>query len=257
MKKLSLILFIVFASPLLILLVYSFSFNWEYPNILPESFTTRGLLAAFSKDSIILTLKSILIGLFTTIFTLLICIPAAKSLTYKNLKGKQFFMLLFTSPLILPLTSITMGIHLLFIKLHLTNTVLGVILINSIPCIPYAIRLILDVLLLVGDDYEVVAKNLGASPFNAFFKVTFPIITPGIISCFTFVYIIAFNQYFTTFLIGGGKIVTLPIVMIPYIQNGDRVLSSAYSLLYILSSFIILLLLEKVLEKYYKTKLQN
>lgn len=257
MKKQRLFLSIVFLFPLIILLIYAFSYNWEYPNLLPKSLTTRGFDAATSKESFNITFQSIFIGILVTLFTLLITLPASRALSSGDFKGKGAFVLLFTSPLILPLASITMGIHLLFIKLHLTNTLIGVILINSIPCIPYAVRLITNVMTLVGTDYEKVARNLGASQFQAFFSITFPVLMPGIISSFTFLFIISFSQYFTTFLIGGGKINTLPLVMIPYIQNGDRTLSSAYSLLFIFSSLLVLVLFEKLLEKYYKKKSIN
>lgn len=254
MKKLFFILSILFIFPLLILIVYSFSYNWTYPNILPQSFTLRGVAGVMSLESLNIISQSILTGVLTTLFTLTLCIPASKALSRNNIKGKGIFLMLFTSPLILPLASITMGIHLLFIKLNLTNTLIGVVLINSIPCIPYAIRLITNVMTLIGEGYELVAKNLGASPYKAFFNVTFPILLPGIASSFAFVFIISFSQYFTTFLIGGGKITTLPIIMIPYIQSGDRTLSSAYSLIFILSAFVVLLIFEKLLNRYYKKR---
>lgn len=257
MKKHTIIVSTVFLFPLLILLIYSFSYNWEYPNILPKSFTTRGFNALFSFESLSLTFQSIFISILVTLFTLLLAFPAARALSGGDFKGKGAFSLLFTSPLILPLASITMGIHLLFIKLGLTNTLLGVVLINTIPCLPYAVRLITNVMTLVGRDYEKVARNLGASKLHAFFNITFPVLVPGVISSFTFIFIISFSQYFTTFLIGGGQVTTLPIVMIPFIQNGDRTLSSAYSLLFIFSALVVLLIFEKLIERYYKKKSIN
>ncbi|HCQ89184.1 MAG TPA: ABC transporter permease, partial [Clostridium sp.] len=62
----------------------------------------------------------------------------------------------------------------------------------------------------------------------------------------------AFSQYFTTFLIGGGLIKTLPMVLIPYIQSGDRTLASVYSILFIASSLLVLIVLEKIVSIHYK-----
>lgn len=256
MKKLSILLIAVICFPLLLLFIYSFSYHFPFPNILPESFTLRGFNGIFKLDSLIIISDSIKVAVLSTLFTLSICIPASKALSDKDLKikGKNVFLVLFTSPLILPLASITMGIHLLFIKLNLTNTLLGVVLINSIPCIPYGVRLITNIMNIVGTDYEKVARNLGASPISAFFKATFPSLVPGITSASFLIFIISFSGYLPTLLIGGGKIITLPVVMIPYIQNGDRTLSSIYSLVFILSSFLVLLILEKLLNVYYKKR---
>lgn len=256
MRKITVLLLTLILFPLIILLIYSFSNSWPYPNLFPSNITTHGLNNVFTNDSLNIIFQSIGISLLSTLFTLLLCIPASRALsnTEYKLKDKSIFIIFFTSPLILPLASITMGVHLLFIKLNLVNTILGVTLINSIPCIPYAIRLITNIMTIVGTNYEKVAKNLGASSISAFFKVTLPNLIPGIMSAFSFVFVISFSQYFTTLLIGGGKIITLPVVMIPFIQNGNRTLSSLYSLIFILSAFLVLLIFENLLNRYYKKR---
>lgn len=253
MKKLIYsLLFLIFISPIFLLILYSIALGFSYPNLLPENYSFRGLELVFSSSSMKITFFSILSALTVTLFTLLLCIPAARAIAIGDFKGKYICYMLLTSPLILPLSSITMGIHLIFIKLNLTNTFLGIVLINALPCIPYCIRLLVNVMSIVSNTHETVARTLGASPFKAFIKITLPLIIPGILSASTLVFIIAFSQYFTTFLIGGGNIVTLPMVLIPYIQSGDRTLASSYSLLFIFSSMAVLLIIEKLLYKHYK-----
>lgn len=255
MKKLIyILLFLIFIFPIFLLMLYSIALGFSYPNLLPENYSLRGLELLFSLSSLKVTFFSILCALTVTLFTLLLCIPAARAIAIGAFKGKYIFYMLLTSPLILPLSSITMGIHVVFIKLHLTNTFLGIVLINTLPCMPYCIRLLVNVMSIVSNTHEMAARTLGASPFKAFMKVTLPLITPGILSASTLVFIIAFSQYFTTFLIGGGNIVTIPMVLIPYIQSGDRTLAASYSLLFIFSSMGVLVVIEKLLYKYYKAQ---
>ena len=64
-------------------------------------------------------------------------------------------------------------------------------------------------------------------------------------------FIISFSQYFLTLIIGGGNVITYPLVMFPYIQSGDRTLSSLYSIVFIIISLIRVVLIEKSLESYY------
>jgi len=93
---------------------------------------------------------------------------------------------------------------------------------------------------------------LGASPIQNFIYVTLPIISPGILSAASLVFTVSFSQYFLTFLIGGGRIITYPMVMFPFIQSGDRMLASVYSIVFILASLICLRSMDRLLKKYYK-----
>jgi len=97
------------------------------------------------------------------------------------------------------------------------------------------------------------AKVLGANSVNTFIYVTLPLIAPGIISAASMCFIISFGQYFLTFLIGGGNVLTYPMLMFPYIQSGDRTIASLYSIVFLLASLIVLILVEGSVKRYYKT----
>ena len=200
------------------------------------------------------TLKDvkIYISILVVFITIVISIPAAKALSLYNFKGKKFFELLVLSPAIIPTISIAMGVHIFFIKLKLANTYLGVVIINILPCIPYAVRIIGDVYKLVGDKLEIQAKMLGASKINVFRYVTLPLLLPGILGASSMCFIIVFSQYFLTMLIGGGTVITYPMIMFPYIQSGDRVIGSMYSIVFLVASIIVLILIEKRIKIYYK-----
>ena len=57
-------------------------------------------------------------------------------------------------------------------------------------------------------------------------------------------FILSYSQYFITLLIGGGKIKTIALVLVPYIQSGDRPLASIYSMVYVLSALAIFFIIE-------------
>ena len=71
----------------------------------------------------------------------------------------------------------------------------------------------------IGNKLEEQAKVLGANTFQAFTKVTLPILSPVILSSLSMSYIVSFSQYFLTLLIGGGKVKTFAIVMFPYLSG--------------------------------------
>ena len=65
------------------------------------------------------------------------------------------------------------------------------------------------------------------------------------------IYLISFSQYFLTMLIGGGRIVTYPMIMFPYIQSGDRNIAALYSMVFLIVSIMVLILIEKRIKIYY------
>jgi putative spermidine/putrescine transport system permease protein len=65
---------------------------------------------------------------------------------------------------------------------------------------------------------EEAALNLGATPLQAFLKVTLPVIKPGVVAAALFGFIISFgNLEMTLFLVAPGQ-TTLPIAILQYLQ---------------------------------------
>ncbi|KNF07259.1 ABC-type spermidine/putrescine transport system, permease component II [Gottschalkia purinilytica] len=252
------IMIFIFIAPLIILVVWSFAKNWPWPNIVPSSLGLRGwkyFLDPTSKSFKILGF-SICLSMVTTLITVLISIPAGKALGFYKFRGKKAIEILILSPIIVPTVAVAMGIHVTFIKLGLANTFMGVVLVHIIPCIPYGVKILKDTFELLGESMEVQAKVLGASSFQTFTNITLPLISPGLIVSSSLVFIVSFSQYFLTFLIGGGKVVTFSMVMFPYIQSGDRTIASVYSIVFIITTLILLYLIERFLRHYYEDKMK-
>lgn len=248
----TIILLLIF--PLAVIILWSFSKIWPWPNLLPKTFGLRGFKYIFNPANNSLKILVFSVGLSTvvTVITLLVSIPAAKALGVYNFKGKKLFKVLVLAPIIVPSVSVAMGIHVTFIRIGLANTFMGVVLVHLIPCIPYGIRILTDVFEITGESLEMQARVLGANPFQTFTRVTLPMLGPGLLSAGSMVFIVSFSQYFLTFLIGGGKIVTFSMLMFPFIQSGDRMMASVYSIMFIVTTLIILLAMENMVKRYYK-----
>ncbi len=245
------IFLVLLIAPLSVLFIWSFTNSWAWPHMLPNECSMRGLHYLCTIDSVKALITSVVVSIIVVAITIVVSIPAAKAITLYEFKGRQFFELLIMSPIIVPTISVAMGIHIVFIQLGIANTILGVVLVNLLPCIPYAVRILSDVYRIVGDKLEIQAKVLGASKFNTFRYITLPLIAPGVVSAASMCFIISFGQYFLTFLIGGGTIITYPMIMFPYIQSGDRTIASLYSLVFLAVSVIVLYIVEKKVKSYY------
>ena len=126
----------------------------------------------------------------------------------------------------------------------LTDNLLGVILVNIIPSFPY-------VLLSLYGSFKGFPKRLeesalidGVSKFQMYRYIILPILIPGILIGSTISILISLSEYILTLLIGGGEIITLPILMFPYLSSGDKIVGSVYAILFILFNMVGILLFE-------------
>ncbi len=230
--------------PFLPLLLWSMSERWFYPDLLPQAFgprawdyifgtaggqITTGLLASFS------------LALITTIVSLILGIPAGRALGLYDFPGKKLFALLLLLPIIVPPLSVSMGLHFWFIQLHLAETFTGVVLIHLSFCLPYTIFVIWGVFTDYNPDFEEQARTLGASSIRVILQVMLPMIYPGIIVAALFSFLLSWSQYLSTLIIGGGKMLTLPILLFSLMDSGDRPVAAAVSLVFILPALLALM----------------
>lgn len=90
-----------------------------------------------------------------------------------------------------------------------------------------------------------------------FFKVTFPMLMPVMLASMSMSYIVSFSQYFITLLIGGGSVKTFAIVMVPYLQGGDRNIASIYSMIFLGITLIVFAIFEGISKLWTKMEAEN
>ena len=251
-------IFIILLFPFVIMLGWSVAASWPWPQLIPQSFTLRAFsyLIDPTTRAFRIMLSSIMLSSVVTLLTLVISIPAARALAFYNFKGKSLVKIFILLPLIVPMLTVTMGVHLRFIQLGLANTFWGVVFIHVIPGIPYGVKILLNAFELNGNRIELQARTLGASSLQVMRYVTLPMITPGLIIAGSIIYIASFSQYFITFLIGGGRVVTFAMFLFPFVEAGDRTMASALSIGFILSIVIVLFISEKIVGNFFEKSSQ-
>jgi putative spermidine/putrescine transport system permease protein len=232
------------AVPLLPILLWSFAGEWRFPHLLPTAWSLRGweaLLAPGSRFPEAL-LNSLGIGAAVTVAAVAVGLPAGMALGgYAfRLKGAVIFVILL--PILVPPLASTMGIHLTFIRLGLADTALGVFLVHLIPTVPYTAIILTSVFAERTGDLEEAARTLGASPWQAFRHVTLPQVAPGVAVAGLFAFLISWSQYILTVLIGGGTVITLPMLLFSAASGTDPVITSTLAVVFALPAGVALLL---------------
>ena len=232
--------------PVAVLLIWSVTERWPWPLLLPETIslrTVRELLFGSAKLPKIL-FSSITLGLAVALLGTVIGIMTARATELYSFRGRKLVHLFSFLPLLVPGTVFAMGIQITLIRLGLSDTIAGIILVHLIAAVPYCITIMTDVTRAVGKKLEEQAMVLGADPWRAFFQITLPGLLPGILSSMSMGFILSYSQYFTTLMVGGGRVKTIALVLVPYIQSGDRALSSVYSVAFVGSALLIFFLFE-------------
>lgn len=235
--------------PMAVVVLWSVTERWPWPGLLPESFSLRvvhELLLGSAKLPQLL-FSSISLALVVALLGTVIGILTARATELYSFRGRKLVHVFSFLPMLVPGTVFAMGIQITLIRLGLSDTVTGVVIVHLIAAVPYCITIMTDVTRAVGDKLEQQAMVLGANPFRAFFLVTLPSLLPGILSSMSMGFILSYSQYFTTLMVGGGRVKTIALVLVPYIQSGDRALSAAYSVAFVGSALMVFFLFETMI----------
>lgn len=240
------------ALPFAGLLLWSLAGEWPWPQLAPATVSFRGwtAFAAMAEKFLEAIVTSGMLSSAVTLLCLLVSLPAARALAYYQFAGKRLIEIFFISPLLAPVMAIAMGVHIQFIRLGLADTLPGVMLIHLFSCLPYGILILRDALLAVGSQWEDQARVLGASRWQAAWYIVLPLLAPGLVAASVMAFIVSFSEYILTFIIGGGKIVTFSLLIFPYLQGGDRNISSVLSIIFLLVILLWILVLELLARRY-------
>jgi len=75
-----------------------------------------------------------------------------------------------------------------------------------------------------------------------------PTIWPGLTVAMLFTFLVSWSQYITTVLIGGGHVVTLPMILFPFISAANHANAAALSLIFVFPALLILILTSRTLD---------
>lgn len=245
----SVLIFLWLVMPMVPLFIWSFTFRWTFPFPLPQAWSMRAWDYLASPVSQVREsfFTSIIVASVVTFISILIGIPAGRALGLYRFRGKRLVEFLIIAPTIVPGLAVVMGIHVIFIRAQLADTMHGVMLAHLIPTTPYMVLVMAGVFSNYNPEFEEQARSLGANGLKTFWYVTLPAIFPGIVVGGLFAFLISWSQYALTLLIGGGAVVTLPIQLFVFASSGDNAITGALSIVFLLPALVILVLTSKFL----------
>jgi len=213
------LIFLMLYAPIFVLIAYSF--NESELNIVWTGFTFKWYGSLVKNQEIIDAFKnSLILALLSTIISAMVGTLAAVGMYKYNFRGKSILDGLLYIPVVIP--EIVMGIALLafFSMLRLPLGLLSLVLSHAAFCIPFVVVVVRARLEGFDRSIEEAAADLGASPWKTFFKVTLPIIMPGIVSGALLAFTLSIDDLIISFFVSGPKSTTLPMKIFGMVKYG-------------------------------------
>ncbi len=225
--KKSAILFYAFAYlaflyvPVMVLPVFSFN-NSEFIAFPLSGFTTRwyGALASDSAMQHALG-NSLKVGLVTAVFSTILGLTAARAVTRYRMRGAGLALGFIALPLFIP--DIVLGLSLLLLlgfigfPLSLAAVALGHLLV----CLPFALTVLIARFEGFDRNLEEASADLGEDDWMTFWRVTFPLMLPGIVASLLLTFITSFDEFLLAYFLSGTE-ATLPVYIWGQLRFPER-----------------------------------
>ena len=228
--------------PLILVIIFAFSTpggNFTFNNII-----------SVGKYSYVF-LKSIVLGLVSTIVCLCIGYPMAYFISkikakYQNVVIMLLMIPMWTSFLLRTYSWMTIleynGLINKFLssvgisKINMINTPSAIVLGMVYNFLPYMILPIYTILAKMDEKVIEAAQDLGANNLKVFWKVIFPLSIPGVVSGFTMVFVPSVSTFIISKMLGGGSIFVIgDLIEMQFLGNTyNPYLGSAISLVLML-----------------------
>ena len=228
--------------PLLIVIVYSFNdsrlnaewvgFTWHWYDVL---FHDEQMLTAAG--------NSLIIGLVSSAVSTVLGTLAGYAMYRYRLR---LLPVLVVTPIAIP--EILMGVSLLifFVMLNVTLGLVSIILSHIAFCVGFVAIVVRSRLAGMDESLTEAARDLGATPLQAFRLVTLPLIMPGIIAGALMAFTLSIDDFVITFFTAGVDATTLPLQIYSMIKIAVTPEVNAVSTLLMLVTLILIVIASRL-----------
>ena len=231
--------------PIVVLIAYSFdesrlavswtgfTFKW-YGTLLQD----EALASALVNSLIVATTAVVCSGVMGTM--------AAVGISRYHFLGKGLYRGVFFLPIIVPEIAMAVAALTLFLAMGLKLSLATIIVGHIVFCMAYVGLVVMGRLEGLDPNLEEAAQDLGATPLMVFFKVTLPLIAPGILAGCLLAFVLSLDDFVITQFTAGVGDTTLPLRIYSLVKFGVSPEINALSTLMILATVGITLAAEMI-----------
>ena len=233
-----------FYGPLMNILMIAFADNYNYvenPGFFPKIFSLKWWKFVLSQNNLVSSISlSFIVATVTTVGSLCICLPAAYAFARINFPLKPFFQFSFLFANAFPRMGLYVSIAIIFYKLNLMGTFLGVFFIHLLGTLMYMTWIPAGAFRSVHAHQEEAARDVGATPFQTFRHITLPLAAPGILVASIFTFLQSMEEAQGTLLVGVPNFKTIPVVMYGVIYDYPSTAGAVFAVILVLPTIVLL-----------------
>ena len=204
------LIFAFLVIPILVIIPLSFNSEPYFTYPMP-GFSLRWYAEFFNSPQWLLGLKnSIIVGVFATLVASFLGTLAALGMHRAEFPGKAAILGILISPIIVPIVITAAGMFYFYSRIGLTGSLAGLVFAHATIGVPFVIITVSATLAGFDNNLVRASASLGADPVRTFFKVTMPIILPGIVSGGLFAFITSWDELVIAIFLAGSEEHTLP-----------------------------------------------
>ncbi len=207
--------------PVLVLPVFSFN-NSEFIAFPLSGFTTRWYQGLSADTAMQHALgNSLKVGLAAALLSTVLGLAAARAVTRYRLKGAGAALGFIALPLFIPDIVLALSLMLLLGAAGLPLSLAAVVLGHLLICVPFALTVLIARFEGFDRDLEEASADLGEDPWTTFWRVTFPLMLPGIVASLLLTFITSFDEFLLAFFLSGTE-ATLPVYIWGQLRFPER-----------------------------------
>ena len=186
------------------------------PTYLPHglSFDSYRRLWSYQQGLPRYLLNSLGTALLTIAITLVLTVPAGYALARFPVPAKEVIFVVLLVALIVPYQALLTPMFLMFARLKLTNTLLGLAIVHTVIQLPFSLYILRNSFAAVPRELEEAAIVDGASSLQVLWRVFVPASTPAVVTVALFAFITSWNEFLGALvMMSRGSRFTLPLVL--------------------------------------------
>lgn len=231
--------------PIVVLIV--FSFNESKQTAVWQGFTFDWYAKLAGNERILRSLKnSLIVAGVTTVVATVIGTAAALAMGRYRFRGQGFSQGLLYLPIVIPEIVMGFAMATFFGVISWRLGLSTVVAAHIAFCIPYVAIVVRARLSGFDRALEEAAMDLGAGPWGTFFRVTLPILLPGIVAGALMVFTISIDDYVITSFVAGPGATTLPLQIYSMVKVGVTPEVNAVSTLLLIATVIMILIAQRL-----------
>lgn len=187
------------------------------PDYLPHALSAENYLQVYNFQAGLPTYvgNSLLTAFLTIVFCLVLAVPAGYGLARFRIPFKEVWFVILLATMMIPFQALLIPIYLMFAKIGLANTQVGLAIVHTVIQLPFSIYLMRNSFEGVPRELEEAAVIDGCNSFEVLRRIFLPLVLPGMVTVSLFAFINSWNEFIAALIFMNKETAfTVPIMLV-------------------------------------------